>query len=307
MKSILISIKNSKVFYIALFGIFISCTGKHSLQTLELNNSSKASAQQVFKIEKILDFGYKESRVFILDDKSRKLYVSFGANKNDILYVWDIDKRQLVDKYHIGKNYWIDRASLSPSGNHLFIGCYSMRNAFEKDQYKTLLIDTTGKKKPININFNERSYFQEFNNEGTIFWPDRSSYKAYDLNGNLVEDAVREKKHIENRSFWESETRVEGSKLYFRDTQGIDHFLTNNFWHNSRCITKDNKYIIVITWDGELIIWDTSDYKKVFYYKLSDQYGNLAYDSKLNRVLIGNVVYNGSTFLRSLQILEQNN
>lgn len=286
------------------FSIMISCTSKKDISTLEQNNLLKASSNPLFKIEEILDLGYKESRVFIVDDKSRKLYVSFGANKNDILYVWDIDKRLLIDKYHVGKDYWVDRASLSSSGSHLFIGCYSMRNVFEKDRYKTLLFDTTGKRDPININFNKRSFTQEFNKEGTIFWPDQSTNKAYDLNGNWVEDAIREDKIIENRSFWETQTRTEGCKLHFRDIHGKDHFITDNFWHKNRCITKDNKYIVVITWDGELIIWETSNYKRIYYYKLADQYGYIAYDSKLNRVLISDAVYNGTTYLRALHILK---
>ena len=78
------------------------------------------------------------------------------------------------------------------------------------------------------------------------------------------------------------------------------NMITPSHWHDNYAITRDGQYVVTTTWDGEVLAFSTAEKKVVFKQKIADQYGYLAYDDKDDRFLLGDAMYNGTTYLRAL-------
>lgn len=255
-----------------------------------------------FSIVNVFDFGRRGVRNFLFVPVTRRLYVSFMDTEDDLLYEWDVDSGKVTHEYKLGKGYMCDSVAAPPDGKHLVVGCWPLDVLAR--ECKTLIINTAQKRIVKTLDLEDRTSRPKFSADGTRFWADDRD-KAFDLSGRSVSPARYEEPEVKKESAWcieSSKDTIQTHGLYWRDASGKDHRLTQNEWNDNFCVTKDKKFVITTTRDGELIVWRTTDRKEVYRRKLATAYGFLAYDADRNRVLLGDALSNGTTFLRALVI-----
>ena len=267
---------------------------------------AKKDAQALFTIVNVFDFGRHRVRNFTFCPATRRLYVSFTDKLDNLLYEWDVDKGEVLHKYDFGEEYMPDSVIVSHSGSHLVVGCWPL-DFSRLQQCKTVIVDIAHGRQIQTLSLTDRTFWPEFSTDGSMFWVDDRGRgrKAFDLAGRPLTGVRYKKPEPQNQSAWRIESAkdtIETHGLYYRDADGKDHHLTQNEWHDNYCVTKDKRFIVATTWDGELLVWRTDDCEEIFRQKLSSQYGYLAYDSETNRVLLGDAKHDGTTFLRALVI-----
>jgi hypothetical protein len=257
-----------------------------------------------------LDFGRQDVRNFVLSNSSRRLFVSHLDKKDDLLYQWDVDKRELEHSYHVGPGYFCDNVALSPDGRFAVVGCYPI----EGHKFKTILLDTTTFATVRDLGFDERISEVRFDRDGGRFLikPNvrraDSPGDAFDTTGRRIDRFVpADFERVQNpqKKVW----RIESSKmttethgLYCNDAQGKPRRLTENEWHDNYGVTRDGKYVAATTWDGEFVVWRLADAKEVARLKMAEQYGYLQYDDKNDRFLWGHAGLGGITKLKSIVV-----
>jgi len=278
-----------------------ACTRPGGAGLTPNTKSPETSARKSrFSVVDLFDFEHRQVRNFEFCPVTRKLYVSFTDIKNDVLYEWDLDNGEIAHKYRLGDGYMCDSIAISPDGHYLVVGCWPLDSL---QDCKTLIVDTTKKRIATTLPHKKRTARPQFSTDGSIFWTDRNN--AFDLAGLPVSNVLYKNSEPRKRSAWRiisMKTTLKTHGLYFRDATGRDHRLTQNEWHNNYCVTKDKKFIMTTTWNGELIVWQTDDCIEVYRRKLAFKYGYLAYDPDRNRVLLGDATHDGTTFLRALVI-----
>jgi hypothetical protein len=99
-----------------------------------------------------------------------------------------------------------------------------------------------------------------------------------------------------------SKVTIDTHGLYYAADDGESYLVVKNHWHGNYALTRDGARVATTTWDGEIVVWDTSAKREVFRKKIAAQFGYLAYDERRNRFLIGDAMYNGTTQLRALVV-----
>ena len=203
-----------------------------------------------------------------------------------------------------------DNIAADPEGRFLLVGCWP----FQGFDCKTLLIDTKEGKITRDLHVSDRIFTARFNKNGTKIWMKTSNYQltgengiVYDLNGNVVRDFdPKDFSYGKNQRLWVIESSKDTFNthgLYLKDDEGKTRRLSRNVWHDNFGMTKDGRFVAATTWDGDLIVWRIEDGELVFKRKMASQYGGyMAYDEVQNRFLIGDVVSDGTTFLRALEM-----
>jgi hypothetical protein len=69
-----------------------------------------------FTLVNVFNFGRRDVSRYTFSPKTRRLYVSFGDKKDDLLYEWDVDKGVVTHKYRLGSGYMCDSVAVSPDG-----------------------------------------------------------------------------------------------------------------------------------------------------------------------------------------------
>jgi len=256
-----------------------------------------------------LDFGRKGVRNFVFSNASRRLFVSHYEEKpNDLLYQWDLDKKEIEHTYHLGEGYFCFSVAIFPNGRLAIVECMDSKN----HNTKTLLIDTTTFATVRELGVEGRSPGVRFDRQGERFLLDvrKANFKwewvAFDAKGQRLESFAEEEFEPEEKppgkvwSIRSTKDNYENRGLYLKDENGKPQRVTTNEWHYNYSLTTDGKYLASTTWDGEFMVWRLADAKEVARVKLAKQYGYLQYDENKNRFLWGDATRDGTTKLKSI-------
>jgi hypothetical protein len=107
------------------------------------------------------------------------------------------------------------------------------------------------------------------------------------------------------RALWvvpSAKSALDTHGLYYTDRGGQDHLVERDHWNDNYGITKDGRWIVTTTWDGEAVAWSTERLEPVYRHKIASAYGYLAYDERGERFLLGDATHDGTTKLRALVV-----
>lgn len=268
-----------------------------------------------FTLSPLLDFGHRDVKTFAFSQRTRELFVSFSdrsdkviRRQGDVLCQWDVAKLKRLHTYRLERRWLVDELFLSPSGKQLLIRLYLPENG-HPHWAKYILLDTVRR---IVVNpdlklYNERNVKVRWNARGDHFRLSNDAQRqwVFDVRGRPATStaAVFPRPAPGRLSVIEStKSTIRTHGLYYRDDTGTRHRVTNNQWHDNFALTRDGRFVVTTTWDGELLIWSTRLKRPVHRQKIAAQYGHLAYDPQRNRFLIGDATHNGTTYLRALQL-----
>lgn len=272
---------------------------------------SASGARFAFRIVPLFDLGRRDVRNFAFCPVTRQLYVSHLDRRDDLLYQWDLDSGQLVHLYRLGGEYFCDEIVVSPDGRYLLVGCYP----FHGGGGKILLINLTEKRVVHDFGRNERIIEARFSADSQAVWMRaglaRVDGVAFRIDGSQIDDFSRDDFPRRGPAdVWTVPGSIDSSVqhgLFYRDSSGHAHLLTDNHWHDNYGITSDGIFIAATNWEGEIVVWDAETRSELFRAKTrsgDNGGGYLAYDALHNQFLIGDCSYDGTTWLRALVIEE---
>jgi hypothetical protein len=276
--------------------------------------SRQARSQQrvTARVSDVLDFGRKEVRNFVLSDESRRLFVSHLDKDDALLDQWNVDTRQLVHTYRLGAGFICDSVAVSPNGRFAVVACFPLQSGVGR----TILLDTVTFATIGDLALYERVREVHFDRDGgrfrvvTNLMGSGSPGVAYDTAGNrILRFDAAEFSRPDSARVW----RVESSKttsgthgLYCKDAGGKPHRLTDKEWDDNYGVTRDGRYLAATTRDGELIVWRLEDAAEIARLKMAERYGYLQYDSKYDRFLWCGATGDGTTKLKAIALIPQN-
>lgn len=277
------------------------------------SGDNNASDEASFRVVNVLDFGRREVRTFCFCPANRHLFVSHTDKKDDLLYEWSLDDGKIVNTYRLGDGFMCDNVSASVDGRFLLVGCYPFPlvepAGVKRSDFKTILIDVKAGKSIREFPITGRIRSACFDKTSTRILVTLNNGQAtvYDLDGHVVRNFEIEGFALSrDKRVWvieSSKVTLQTHGLYLKDNKGTEHRLTDDVWGDNFRMTKDGRFIAATTWKGQLIVWRCSDGGEVFHKTMAKQSGGyLAYDGEKDRFLIGDESYNGTTFLRALEL-----
>jgi len=304
----------------------LGCGRPEERRTPERNEKSEAPRGKQFALSNLIDLGHRDVRGFAFEPGTRQLFVSFDDRSNadvdaegDRLYQWDVDAKTLIHTYSIEPGWLVDDIFTSEGASRVVLRLYRPRNALGSPSTKYALMDPV-KHAVVATDLglhDDRNADVIFGRDGKRFL--LSSAGTFDgLPKRLVFDegarpvpeipsdfSSPEKPYEKPRLsvIESSKTTVQTHGLYYTDDAGARTLVTQQHWHDNFALTRDGRYLVTTTWDGELLVWSTAEKREVHREKLAAQYGHLAYDAKGDRFLLGDATHNGTTFLRQFQVI----
>lgn len=276
----------------------------HSPPRSEVNsastNANDPQPHGTARVSDVLDFGRRRVRNFVFSNASRRLFVSHLDHHDDLLYQWDLDKKEVEHIYHIG-GFICDSVVLSPNGRFAVVGCWHS----EDFRSKTILLDTVTKTIVCDLAIDERigshARFDRGGDRFLIKWGPSPAH-AFDTTGRRIEhfDAADFQRTEDTRIWrvqslkWTGETHG----LYCKDAYGVPKRLTAR--ECNYAVDLDEKYLAATTRDGELIVWRLEDAAEVARLKMAQANGYLQYDAKEDRFLWGDATDDGTTKLKAI-------
>lgn len=253
-------------------------------------------------VRQVLDLEGEGANEVAFSAATRELFVSHRA-ENHKLDQWNIATKKLVHAYSCPQPdaRW-DELAVSPDGKLLIASTYPLGVGNRKSQ--VVFIDTTTHQVKYTAEYDLLIREIQFDRSGQFIWitptypgPDRF---VYDRDGAKHKDFKPKDFEPETRNrLWDVGQSKGGppAGLFYRDTRGTVHQLTENPLNQNYALTEDGTYIGTSTWDQRVRVWRMSDLKEVFNEKMGAHPVRLIYDPKENQFL---VLDGGNTFLRAV-------
>jgi hypothetical protein len=301
--------------------VMLGCGRPERQKPTERKETSAPRRGDGFVLSNVVDFGHRHVRSFAFDGTSRQLFVSFDDRSSaevdaggDRLYQWDVSSNTLVHTYSLEPQWIVDEIFASEGASRLVLRLYQPRHALGSAWGKYLLVDP---QKHVVVAtdlgpHDDRSAEVLFGRSGKRFCLNIRRTLGEPLTRFVFDEEARpapassdeflprEKPHLS--VIEASKATMATTGLNYADDMGQKTLVVRNQWHSNFDLTKDGRYVVTTTWDGELVVWSTADKQTVHREKLAEQYGYLAYDAKDDRFLLGDAMYNGTTFLRQFVI-----
>lgn len=276
-----------------------------------LGSSAAPISKGPFAVVDVLDLGRKEVRSFAFNSAAQELFVSFSdrwsterGTLGDDLQQWSLSQTKLVFTYRVDPRWYVDAVTVSPDGRRAVVV------AQQATSVRYMLLDTE-KHAVMSRDLGphdiiERAEFSADSRRIRIKgWSleHGDEEHVFDTNGRPVAKAPSDFPVRPRGDVWVIESSKGTSNthgLYFTAPDGTDHLVTQGHWHGNYGITRDRRFVVTTTWDGDLLAWDTAEKRVAFTWKIAPSYGYLAHDELNDRFLIGDAHYQGTTKLRAL-------
>jgi hypothetical protein len=271
--------------------------------------AAAAAGPPTFAVIDVLDLRRRGVRNFVYSTAVDELLVSFtdDPSSKDALEQWSVGQGLLLHTWSMGAGWMVDEVFAAPTGKHAVARLVRVGDTGGGPWAKYALLDTAARSVVsgdlgLHDQRNVTVHFQDTRPLFCVTAPERST--VYGLDGR-VSTAGPPCPPVPKGKL----TVIESSKvtdethgLYYTADDGQDYLVAKAHWHGNYGLTRDGTLVVTTTWDGEILVWDTSEKREVFRKKIAEHYGYLAYDGRRNRFLIGDAMYNGTTQLRALVV-----